>query len=82
MSRTRVLFTRTFWLDAGERAIKTAAQSALLALGADKVLDAMAADWANVGAFAAGGAVLSLLTSIASTPVPGISPASALPAGV
>jgi len=81
MTRVRALFSRTFWLDATERAVKTAAQSALLAVGADKVLDVMAADWANIGAFAAGGAVLSLLTSVASIPVPGMSPASAMPPG-
>jgi hypothetical protein len=72
----------TFWIDAAERAVKTAAQSALLALGADKVLNAMSADWANVGAFALGGLVLSLLTSIASAPVSGLSPASIAPPGV
>lgn len=47
MTRVRVLFTRAFWLDAAERALKTAAQAAVLALGAGKVLDAMTADWAN-----------------------------------
>jgi len=75
------MFRRAFWLDAAERAIKTGAQSALLAVGADKVLDVMAADWANVASFAAGGAVLSLLTSVASAPMPGVSPASLVPPG-
>lgn len=79
----RTLFTRTFWLDATERAVKTAAQSALLAVGADKVLDVMAADWAAVGSFALGGAVLSLLTSVVSAPVAsGTGPASLVPPGV
>jgi hypothetical protein len=81
MTRVRAIFTLPFWLDAAERAVKTAAQAALLAVGADKVLDAMTADWGNVGAFALGGAVLSLLTSVASAPVPGVSPASMLPPG-
>ncbi len=81
MTRVRAMFRRAFWLDAAERAIKTGAQSALLAVGADKVLDVMAADWANVASFAAGGAVLSLLTSVASVPMPGVSPASLVPPG-
>lgn len=81
MTRTRSLFSRTFWLDAAERAAKTAAQSALLALGADHLLDVMAADWANVGSFMAGGAVLSLLMSVASIRTAGISPASLVPGG-
>jgi hypothetical protein len=57
--------SRDFWLDALERAVKTAAQAALLVLGAD-ALDVMAADWAAAGSFAAGGAVLSGLTSLLS----------------
>ena len=49
-----------------ERATKTAAQSALLVIGADQ-LNALQADWSEVGSFAAGGFLLSVLTSIAST---------------
>lgn len=51
-----------------DRAIRSAAQGALLALGADKVLDAVAADWSTVASFSAGAAILSLLTSIAFPP--------------
>ena len=58
-------FKVSFWRDAVERAIKTAAQSAILVFGADQ-LDVFAADWGDAFGFAAGGAVLSLLTSIAS----------------
>lgn len=54
-----------FWLSATERAVKTAAQSALLVLGAEQV-DVLVVDWVEVVGFAVGGAVLSLLTSIAS----------------
>lgn len=57
---------RTNFLAIVERATKTAAQSALLVIGADQ-LNALQADWAEVGSFAAGGFVLSVLTSIAST---------------
>lgn len=49
-----------------ERATKTAAQSALLVLGADQ-LNAMNASWADVGGFALGGFILSVLTSVAAT---------------
>ena len=78
MSRT--LFTRRFWLDAVERAAKTAAQSALLVFGQDALgFDVFTAGWRNAVGFAVGGAVLSLLTSVASAPVPGVSPASILP---
>jgi len=78
----RTLFTLAFWLDAGERAIKTAAQSAVLAAGADTVLDVMQTDWGVAGKFALSGLVLSLLTSIASIPASGQSPASIAPPGV
>jgi len=57
------MFTRTFWLKATERAVKSAAQSALLVFGADQI-NALTANWADVGGFALGGAVLSYLTSL------------------
>lgn len=59
------VFTRPFWQAALERAIKTAAQSAILVFGADQV-NALQADWETAGGFALGGFVLSILTSIAS----------------
>lgn len=59
------MFTRAFWRAAGERAVKTAAQSAILVLGADQ-FNALQVSWAEVGGFALGGLVLSLLTSIGS----------------
>lgn len=61
------LLTRTFWIDAGERAAKTAAQSAIVAIGQDAAgFDVFAAGWGSVIGMAAGGAVMSLLTSVAS----------------
>lgn len=51
-------------LDLADRAVKTAAQAALLTIGADQ-LNALSADWQLVGGMALGGAVLSLLTNIA-----------------
>lgn len=59
------MFTRAFWSAALERAIKTAAQSAVLVVGADQ-FDALAVSWGEVGGFALGGFVLSLLTSVGS----------------
>lgn len=59
------IFTRTFWTAAIERAFKTAAQSALLIFGADQI-NVLTVSWVEVGGFAAGGFVLSLLTSVAS----------------
>lgn len=59
------IFTRTFWTEASERAVKSAAQAAILVVGADQV-NVLQLDWPNVVGFAAGGAVLSLLTSVAS----------------
>ena len=76
------LFTRAFWADAAERAIKTAAQVAILAIGQGVTVDLFAADWRNVAGLALGGAVLSLLSSIASARVPGMSPASVVPPGL
>lgn len=76
------LFTRAFWADAAERSLKTAAQVAILAIGQGVTVDLFSADWRNVAGLALGGAVLSLLSSIASARVPGMSPASVVPPGL
>ncbi len=62
--------TPTFWLDALERAAKSAAQAPLVlwAVG-DGLLDVVTVDWPLAGGVAAGGFALSLLTSIASARV-------------
>lgn len=57
------MFSRIFWRDAAERAITTAAQGALLALGGD-LLDVLQADWRVVGGAAASGALLALLKAV------------------
>lgn len=59
------IFTRAFWTAAVERAVKTAAQSAILVLGADQV-NVITVEWAEVAGFAGGGFALSVLTSLAS----------------
>lgn len=73
------MFSKLFWLDAIERAIKTFAQVALLVEGQDIAgADLFHASIGNTVALAASGAILSILTSIASTGInPSISPASA-----
>lgn len=79
---TRALFTRAFWLDAAERAVKSFAQGVIGAFGQDAVgVDLFAADWKAILASGATLALLSVATSVASARVSGISPASMLPPG-
>lgn len=67
---TTTLFSITFWRDAAERAGKTAAQSAILALGGGAA-NVLTLDWLTLAGAAGGGALLSLLTSVASLKVTG-----------
>ena len=61
------MFTLAFWRDALERAIKTAAQSAIVGAGFTSVTaNALTFDWVALGGFAAGGFVLSVLSSVGS----------------
>lgn len=62
------MFTVLFWLAAGERSIKTAAQVVVTFLGAD-LIDAFAVDYTRVAGIALGAAVVSVLTSLISAPV-------------
>jgi hypothetical protein len=64
----RVMFTKTFLKDLFERAIKTAAQTLVLAVGASQGFDLFTADWRTLGAAAAGGFIMSVLSSLASKP--------------
>lgn len=59
--------TWSFWRQTIERAVKTAAQFALVFLGAD-AFNILEMDLVAVGGFAAAGALVSVLTSIASAP--------------
>lgn len=54
-----------FWRETTERAVKSAAQGGLLAIGADK-LDVLSLDVRAFVGFAAGGALLSVCTSLLS----------------
>lgn len=57
------MFTREFWTYAGERAIKTVAQSALAFLGTGSV-GLFTIDWFSLSSVSLGAGLLSLLTSI------------------
>ena len=61
------MFTLAFWKAAAERAAKTAAQAAIVQLVVGDGFNAFDADWGTAGGFAAGGAVMSLLFSLASS---------------
>ncbi len=60
------MYTITFWKDASERAIRTAAQ-ALLALWATDISGVLEVDWTQAGSVAALAAVTSVLMSVAAT---------------
>lgn len=73
------MFQRAFWKATVERAIKTAAQAALLAIGAAEGFDVFDLDWSRLVGFAGGGALLSVLTSIATSAVGGTPSPSLVP---
>ena len=62
------MFTIKFWKDAGERAIRTAAQ-ALLALWATDVSGVLTVDWLQAFSVAGLAAITSVLMSIVATGV-------------
>lgn len=62
------LFTRVFWEDAAERALKSGAQAMVLALGGD-AFNVWSIDWQMMSGIGLGGVALSLLTSVASAGV-------------
>jgi hypothetical protein len=63
------MLTWRFWRETLERAVKTAGQSGLLAVGAAEGFNLFALDFATFGGFVAGGAFLSVLTSLATIKV-------------
>ena len=78
---TSKLMTVAFWSDVAERAVKSAAQAPLLALGLSDTgpLNAFELDLGLGAGFAAGGALISVLTSLASAPIGEGGTASVLP---
>jgi hypothetical protein len=63
------MFTLLFWKQAAERAIKSAAQAVLGLLVGAQAFNAWDADWKKAAGVALGGAILSVLTSLASAGV-------------
>jgi hypothetical protein len=61
------ILKRSFWAAALDRAVRSAAQAALLGFGADQ-FNVMQANWHNLLGFAGGGFVLSILNSLAIRP--------------
>lgn len=74
------MFTWRFWRETLERGIKSAAQAPLLAWGVgDQVMNALAMDWSQVGGWALGGFILSVLTSVATIKLGAEDSPSAIP---
>jgi hypothetical protein len=61
------MFTKVFWKEATERAIKTLAQTFLALAAASSVFDAFVADWQTLLGVSVGSALLSYATSIVSS---------------
>lgn len=57
------MLNKTFWIRAVERAIRTAAQTAIAGIGVDTV-NLMTLNWANIGQLVLATTALSLLMSI------------------
>jgi hypothetical protein len=62
------MWSKAFWMDATERAVKTFAQ-VILALGVAGALDAFEVDWVKVLGVALGAVILSLASSIVSAEI-------------
>lgn len=58
------MFTREFWANAAERALKTVAQSVVAVLGVGAV-GVLSVDWVQTLSVAAAAGLASILTSIA-----------------
>lgn len=62
-------YGRNFWRQAAERAVKTAGQAVAGLLLADQPFDIAQANLPRLAGVALGGALLSLVTSVATAPV-------------
>jgi hypothetical protein len=60
-----MLTSKAFWASAGERAIKTFAQTAIALLGTTQLISVIDVDWAEVAGVSVLAGVLSILTSVA-----------------
>ena len=55
---------KPYLIDLADRAVRTAAQTAVTMIGAD-AFDVLAADWQSIASVSAGAAVVSMLTTVA-----------------
>lgn len=62
------MFTKSFWIQTAERAIKSAVQMALLMTAGAAGFDLFTLDLGRLALGALGAALLSILTSLASAP--------------
>lgn len=60
------IFTKEWWIAAGVRALRTAAQAAVAAIGVSAIFSEV--DWITVGSTALLSGILSLLTSLGGLP--------------
>jgi hypothetical protein len=60
-----MLTSIAFWQSAGERAIKTVAQTALALLGTSQLVSVVEINWVEIGGVSVLAGILSLLTSVA-----------------
>jgi len=63
------MFTKTFWVQATERACKSVAYSMIGLITLDKGFNVLSANWKVLGGSALGWALMSYLGSIASRPI-------------
>jgi len=75
------MWTKSFWVETADRAIKSAAQALILVWASAEAFNLFEADVVNVGGLALGAAALSLLTSVVSAPFNNKGTASLIEAG-
>ena len=63
------MFTKSFWILASERALKTVAQTFLAMAAAVGVFDALSANWQTILGVSIGAGLLSYATSIVSAEI-------------
>jgi hypothetical protein len=61
------MFTKHFWIDALERAIKTIAQVFLAVVLEEQIFNAFELDWTQIAGIATGAGLVSVATSLASS---------------
>lgn len=75
------MLTKKFWIEATDRAVKTAAQTLVTLWGGDALFDLFSVQPGQAAGLAGGALVLSYLTSIVSAPAGVQGNASFLPTG-